>query len=333
MKSKIINSIKTGFFITLCLYAAPSLSESGAAPLLLNDELGQNYQSEHKDPESQNVDNGDAIRTKLSEYGKIIFEGTSNIDGVKKWIVNTNGSDKTLYSAGNFPVVFTGDGFDIYSGKSLKEENDFKTTATETKVKNFAFSKDYTGPIPDGLKILENMPAYTEGDGVPQKTLYIFFDPQCPWCHKAYSNTRQYVKKGYSIKWLPVDIVGGDGSRALAALLLAASDPVKLKALGYNFDKGNVFNNIMTARTPERRAELISAANKIIQEANGKVDFDKVSSDIANNDKFIIDQLNAHPEIDKKGVPAAFIFDSRIDKAKLVMGISEDVVLKDIYGE
>lgn len=333
MKISVFSAIKTFFYIIVFTYSAASVSAPGAAPLLLNGELGQDSTAQNKVEPVPDGGNENTIRMKLSQYGKIVYEGKSNVDGVKKWIVNTNGTDKTVFSAGNIPVVFTGDGFDIKSGKSLKDENDLNPPLSERNVKSFAFMNDYTGLVPDGLNILERMPNYTEGEGGALKTLYIFFDPQCPWCHKAYNETRKYVKNGHSIKWLPVDIVGGDGSRSLAALLLATSDPVKLKALGYDFEKGNVFNNIMSAKTPQRRSELIAAANKIIQESKGKVDFDKIFDDISNNDKFIIDQLNAHPEIDKKGVPAAFVFDSRIGKAKLIMGISEQVVLQDIYGE
>lgn len=352
-------NILPALFLTISL--SPNVfAESGAAPLLLNNELNAEANStkqpviedDAKGIEAQKKEESRAalypinitekidneIRAKLNSYGTIVYEGGSSVDGVKKWVINTGTETKTLFSVNNLPVVFTGNGFDIYSGKNLSTEKKITNTesgkdSSDTKLNSYAFQGGYDGQIPEGINLLDKMSSYTEGTGSPLKTLYIFFDPVCPWCHKAYKETRKYVKAGYSIKWIPVDIVGGDNSRNLAALLLATDDIKDNTSLGYKLLPGNVFENIMTANAQQRKNELIDAATQIVKNPEGKVNFSKYFDKVTANNKFVIDQLNAHTEIDKKGVPVAFVFDNRIRKAKMVMGISEPVVLKDIYGE
>jgi thiol:disulfide interchange protein DsbG len=74
--------------------------------------------------------------------------------------------------------------------------------------------------------------AITEGKG--PHVIYIFFDPNCPYCHKLYENTRTWIKEGkVELRWVPVGILTTT-SPGKAAALLGAKDP--LKAFYYNED-------------------------------------------------------------------------------------------------
>jgi thiol:disulfide interchange protein DsbG len=64
----------------------------------------------------------------------------------------------------------------------------------------------------------------TEGKG--PHVVYIFFDPNCPYCHRLYLNTRSWVKQGkLQIHWIPVGILTTT-SPGKAIALLQADDPV-----------------------------------------------------------------------------------------------------------
>lgn len=65
----------------------------------------------------------------------------------------------------------------------------------------------------------------TEGKG--SKTLYVFFDPNCPFCHKLFEELRPYVKQNeVTIHWIPVGILTST-SPGKAAAILQAKDRLK----------------------------------------------------------------------------------------------------------
>jgi thiol:disulfide interchange protein DsbG len=64
-----------------------------------------------------------------------------------------------------------------------------------------------------------------EGSG--SRIVYIFFDPNCPYCHRLYLRTRHWVKEDkLQLRWIPVGILTTT-SRGKAAAILAAKDPIK----------------------------------------------------------------------------------------------------------
>lgn len=69
-------------------------------------------------------------------------------------------------------------------------------------------------------------------EGKSNRIIYIFFDPNCPYCHRLYEHTRSAVKQGkIQLRWIPVGILTTT-SPGKAAAILGAKDP--LKAFYYN---------------------------------------------------------------------------------------------------
>lgn len=63
-----------------------------------------------------------------------------------------------------------------------------------------------------GYMLSEKMSGVLEGKPAKaEDTAYVFFDPQCTYCHNLYHATRPHVKKGKAIKWIPVNTLGADG--------------------------------------------------------------------------------------------------------------------------
>ena len=45
-------------------------------------------------------------------------------------------------------------------------------------------------------------------EGKGPHIIYIFFDPNCPFCHRLYVNTRAWIKQGkVQLRWIPVGIL------------------------------------------------------------------------------------------------------------------------------
>lgn len=64
-------------------------------------------------------------------------------------------------------------------------------------------------------------------EGKGPHVVYIFFDPNCPYCHNLYENTRSWVKQGkLELRWIPVGILVAT-SQGKAAAILGAKDPLK----------------------------------------------------------------------------------------------------------
>ncbi len=64
-------------------------------------------------------------------------------------------------------------------------------------------------------------------EGKGPHVVYVFFDPNCPYCHKLFEDARPWVKQGkLQLRWIPVGILVAT-SHGKAAAILGAKDPLK----------------------------------------------------------------------------------------------------------
>lgn len=64
-------------------------------------------------------------------------------------------------------------------------------------------------------------------DGQSAHVLYVFFDPNCPYCRRVYENLRTQVEFGeVELRWIPVGILMAT-SLGKAAAMLEAKDPAE----------------------------------------------------------------------------------------------------------
>ncbi len=72
--------------------------------------------------------------------------------------------------------------------------------------------------------------AVPEGQG--QRVVNIFFDPDCPYCHKLYNDLRPWVgKDNLQLRWIPVAVLTPSSMTKAAAILQA---PNRLQAFYEN---------------------------------------------------------------------------------------------------
>lgn len=122
-----------------------------------------------------------------------------------------------------------------------------------------------------------------EGNG--PRLVYIFFDPECPYCHKLYQETRSSIgRDGLQLRWIPVGILM-PSSAGKAAAILDAKDP--LAAFHKNEDEfgpapkfGGIAETIPSAPSTKRlqqNAQLFKQTGMpgvpvmMFREASGKV--------------------------------------------------------------
>lgn len=64
-------------------------------------------------------------------------------------------------------------------------------------------------------------------EGTGKRAIYIFFDPNCPFCHQLYKKLRPFVgKDDVQFRWIPLGMLT-PSSLPKAAAILQASDPVQ----------------------------------------------------------------------------------------------------------
>lgn len=142
-----------------------------------------------------------------------------------------------------------------------------------------------------------------EGRGTIDKTLYIMFDPRCPYCHSVYNKTRAYVKAGGTIKWLPVVVLGdkANGVR-LVADILQARDPA---------------------------AAMVKVFGKPVGVATADASTTKV---VRDNEAYFFAAFDRNKAVGQAGVPVAF-FETKTGEPQMVSGIDDDELLKRILAD
>ncbi|TXH73975.1 thiol:disulfide interchange protein DsbG [Thiobacillus sp.] len=117
------------------------------------------------------------------------------------------------------------------------------------------------------LDHIEQATYVAEGHG--PRLLYVFFDPNCPYCHSLYQNLRPWVGKGgLQVRWIPVGILTSSSEPKAAAILQAPSPLVALRKneddFGFSDDAGG---GIAPASRIGAKAQQELAANSALMQS------------------------------------------------------------------
>ena len=92
-------------------------------------------------------------------------------------------------------------------------------------------------------------------EGKGPHVAYVFFDPNCPYCHKLYEATRDEVKAGkLQLRWIPVGILLPT-SHGKAVAMLGAKDPLKAfykNEDGYTMGDGGIDEDLGTPEVEKK---------------------------------------------------------------------------------
>lgn len=172
---------------------------------------------------------------------------------------------------------------------------------------------DFDGEVPALFNALDGLGGFKEDASVaPEDTIYVLYDPRCPYCHKLFEVTRDIdmKAKGVTMKWLPTVALGSQGPEdpavAQAALGLEAKSVAEFEASL----SGTNSNPDKVANLTEDHFEALDANLALLYDATDRT-------------------MPGQP----KAVPAVFYLDKRNGAPRLVYGAQEPEVLKSIFGD
>jgi len=274
----------------------------------------------------------DLTAQRVSRYGRIVNARPVGLGGLTAWTVEKNGHQVVLFSTPDSAVLFTGVAWNAESGANISDAflpgaaqvastapapapaaaavapaapaAPMMSPVVAPNVREAAaMDGSFKGAVPESMKTVDSLAGVKEGKGGIGDTVYIIIDPRCPYCREAYNLTRAYAAKGHSIKWIPSAALGNpeDGVPLAATILQAKDQKTLARVLGKH-------EQIRSEPSPET-VEQLSTNLAFLFAA------------FANNGK------------EQAGVPAAFFIDHRTGKPRMMTGLSQAVVLEDIFGK
>ena len=271
----------------------------------------------------------DLTAQRVSRYGRIVNARPVGLGGLTAWTVEKNGHQVVLFSTPDSAVLFTGVAWNAESGANISDAflpgaaqvanpapapapaavavapaAPMMSPVVAPNVREAAaMDGSFKGAVPESMKTVDSLAGVKEGKGGIGDTVYIIIDPRCPYCREAYNLTRAYAAKGHSIKWIPSAALGNpeDGVPLAATILQAKDQKTLARVLGKH-------EQIRSEPSPET-VEQLSTNLAFLFAA------------VENNGK------------EQAGVPAAFFIDHRTGKPRMMTGLSQAVVLEDIFGK
>lgn len=265
----------------------------------------------------------DEIKAAVEKFGSVQEQQT--IGSMTANVVKTDAGQAIVYSTNDGKNLIMGDVYDL-EGKPLFDELLQKMYNQSPEASNAGASAvvpdentttgqvlgKYEGEIPEAFTYLESLGGFKEDPSKsPADTVYVVYDPRCPYCHEFFRKTRgiDLAAKGVTIKWLPTTALGhadpgSDGEKLAANGLHLKSVEELEKTFGKNPEVPNI---TVSDEDRSKLSENLSMLFGSVEELYGP---------------------NA-----PKAVPTAFYLDKQTGQPRLLAGPNEDSAFKTIFGD
>lgn len=179
----------------------------------------------------------------LVKKGMKIEKSFPVVSGMTGWVVSQNGRYIILYTTKDEKTLIAGGLYDN-NGNDITEGH-----------------KDKYVPKPDwsgAYKELKNASYVKEGrTKKPKNVIYVFFDPNCPYCHKAWRSLQPYEQAGLQVRWIPVAYLS-PSSLSKAMKIIGASNRTDAFRKGMtNFARDRSAAADLTAKDDPKVAGLL----------------------------------------------------------------------------
>ena len=164
----------------------------------------------------------------LEKQGVTVVGSFPAPGGLTAWAAYTGQQPVALYATPDGKHVIAGTMLDA-EGKNLTRES---------------LEKAVRGPMSAGLwKQIESSAWIADGEAKAPRTVYVFTDPNCPYCNKFWADTRPWVDSGkVMLRHVMVGILTPTSSAKAAALLADKNPSAALAA----YERGHAAANAKT---------------------------------------------------------------------------------------
>jgi len=98
---------------------------------------------------------------------------------------------------------------------------------------------------------LEKADVVVEGAKEAQSVLYVFFDPNCFYCHLTWKAVQPYEKVGLQVRWVPVAYQKPSSVGRAAAIMEAPDRAAALRENEVNYDRAHFDGGIKPMDKPQ----------------------------------------------------------------------------------
>ncbi|MBB1488803.1 thiol:disulfide interchange protein DsbG [Oceanospirillum sediminis] len=180
--------------------AATSVADQNITPLPDNITSG---------PNDERIPELPAAIVRLLEQGMTLESRFDAGAGLTGWLLSVDDRFTLLYSTADHSTLISGTLLD-QNGQNLSEQH----------------MQQYL-PRPD-IQVLEkawSVQQHSADTEAAAHTVYVFFDPACPFCRLSWQAFKPYVQKGADIRWVPVAFLQ-PASRIAADRLMQSDNPL-----------------------------------------------------------------------------------------------------------
>ncbi|MED6316464.1 MAG: hypothetical protein VYA60_04400 [Pseudomonadota bacterium] len=303
---------------------------------------------------AQKVADPDVIKSRISHMGEVLDYEVIPSTGLTAWKIKPEGLDRhfIFYTTSNGKALLTGSiwdaesGTEISSGIKLVQDSMVynqeagltnpsgetgspidAATASDQNMNDTSFAAtdgigeaigEYDQEPPIMISFLDKLKGYKTDESVSATdTVYLFFDPRCPVCKKAFNKIEliDLKAKGLAVKWIPTTaLTNGSDPKQKAA----HKDGVERAAYTFRAKNHADFTSLMNGNARVDASEVTKSEREYLED---------------NQQILVVTAAEIYGEDYKPEVPAAIYMNKQTGAPKLLFGISNDPVLKTIFGE
>jgi thiol:disulfide interchange protein DsbG len=119
--------------------------------------------------------------------------------------------------------------------------------------------------LPALYATLEKADAVVEGPASAKRTVYVFFDANCWYCHLTWKALQHYERAGLQVRWVPVAYQKDSSAGRAAAIMQAKDRAAALRRNETGYRVGSYDGAITPAKAPAALAARLDANTKLMQ--------------------------------------------------------------------
>jgi thiol:disulfide interchange protein DsbG len=233
MEIKMLNKTKITTAVTFVLAGMVISGTASAATPYPSEEKLKELNSSLPSTFSRLISSNEKVVAKFDAgYG---FEG---------YVIETPQQEAIIYHNEEKNISFSGMML-IDGGINVTEEH------YETEIP----AKDYSSVL---AEVVQDNTVLTEGQADAEKELWVFFDPNCPYCHTIWETTRSFIDSGeLKVHWMPVAFLSNTSAGKVAKFWQAEDQVAVFNEAEAKFNQGG--------STPLRSSEITRETREMLE--------------------------------------------------------------------